>query len=170
MPAHDRMRRDAGVPPSPAVFRAVRRRSGYEYLGLPLWCVAVGPDPERGELRGHAKGILAIGDIATGLVAIGGLARGGIAIGGAALGLAAFGGFALGALAFGGLAIGLLAIGGGAAGWIAVGGAAAGVYAAGGAAWGTYVLSAVERSPEAVAFFAQWDVLQSLLPRGALRR
>lgn len=171
MPVPDRMRRDAGAPPSsPAYFRGVRRRSDYEYLGLPLWCIAVGPDPGRGELRGHAKGILAVGDLATGLVAIGGLARGGIAIGGLALGIVAFGGLALGAVAFGGLALGLLAIGGGAAGWIAVGGAAAGVYAAGGAAWGTYVISAVERSPEAVAFFSQRDALQSLLPRGALRR
>ena len=170
MPAPDRTRRDAGVPPSPAFFRGVRRRSDYEYLGLPLWCVAVGPDPERGELRGHAKGILAIGDIATGLVAIGGLARGGIAIGGVAVGLVALGGLALGGLAFGGLAIGLLAIGGGAAGWIAVGGAAAGVYAAGGAAWGTYVISAAERSPEAVAFFSQWDALHGLLPPGGPRR
>lgn len=170
MPSPDRIRRDAGAPPSPAFLRRVRRRSDYEYLGLPLWCVAVGPDPERGELRGHAKGILAVGDVATGLVAIGGLARGGIAIGGLAWGVVALGGLALGGLACGGLAIGLLAIGGGAAGWIAVGGAAAGVYAAGGAAWGTYVISAAERSPEAVAFFSQWDALQSLLPRAAWRR
>jgi hypothetical protein len=169
MPVPDPARRTAGAPPYPA-FRAVRRRSEYEYLGLPLWCIAVGPDPERGELRGHAKGILAVGDIATGVVALGGLARGGLAIGGLAVGLIAFGGFALGALALGGLAVGLCAVGGGAIGWIAVGGAAAGVYAAGGAAWGTYVISAAERSPEAVAFFAQWDALQSLLPRAALRR
>src|SRR5512139_4288120 len=99
MPVPDPARRAAGAPPYPA-FRAVRRRSEYEYLGLPLWCVAVGPDPERGELRGHAKGILAIGDIATGVVAIGGLGRGGLAIGGLAWGVVALGGLALGGLAF----------------------------------------------------------------------
>lgn len=165
MPAPDRStpRRDGATTPSPAALRGVRRRSDYEYLGLPLWSVAMGPDPEKGEVRGHAKGILAIGDIATGLVAIGGLARGGIAVGGLAIGLVAVGGLAVGAFACGGLAIGILAFGGGAAGWAAVGGAAAGVYAMGGAAWGAHVISAVERSPEAVAFFSQWEPLQALL-------
>jgi len=169
MPVPDRTRGAPGATPS-AAFRGVRRRSDYEYLGLPLWAVAVGPDPATGEVRGHAKGILAVGDVATGLIALGGLAYGGIAVGGLAIGLVAVGGFALGALAFGGLAIGLVAIGGGAVGWAAVGGAAAGVYAAGGAAWGSYVISAVERSPEAVAFFTQWDALRSLLPPTAIRR
>ena len=169
MPASDRTKGRAAATPSGA-FRGVRRRSDHEYVGLPLWAIAVGPDPDQGELRGHAKGILAVGDIATGFIALGGFARGGIAVGGLAVGLVAIGGLALGVLAFGGLAIGLLAIGGGAIGWVAVGGAAAGIYAAGGAAWGTYVISAVERSPEAVAFFAQWDVLRSLLPLSVPRR
>ncbi len=169
MPASDRTKGRAAATPSGA-FRGLRRRSDYEYLGLPLWAIALGPDPEAGEVRGHAKGIVAVGDIATGFIALGGLARGGIAVGGLAVGLVAIGGFALGVLAFGGLAIGLLAIGGGAIGWAAVGGAAAGVYAAGGAAWGTYVISAAERSPEAVAFFTQWDALRSLLPLNVLRR
>jgi hypothetical protein len=170
MPAPDRTRRNAAAAPSTAVVRGVRRRSDYEYLGLPLWAVAIGPDPAQGELRGHARGILAVGDIATGVIALGGLARGGIAVGGLAVGVVAIGGLALGALGLGGLAIGLLAIGGAAIGWAAVGGAAAGVYAAGGAAWGTYVISAVERSPEAVAFFAQWDALRSVLPPNPIRR
>ena len=170
MPAPDRFGANREAPPSPAFVRGVRRRSDYEYLGLPLWSVAVGPDLEKGEIRGHAKGILAVGDMATGFVAIGGLARGGIAIGGLAVGLIALGGFALGGLALGGLAIGILAFGGGAAGWVAVGGAAAGVYAVGGAAWGIYVVSAIERSPEAIAFFSQFDMLRSLLPPNVLRR
>ena len=172
MPASDRFgsTRTGDTPPSSAIMRGVRRRSDYEYLGLPLWSVAIGPDPEKGEVRGHAKGILAIGDIATGFIAIGGLARGGIALGGLAVGLVAFGGFALGGLAFGGLAIGILALGGGAAGWAAIGGAAVGVYAVGGAAWGTYVVSAVERSPEAIAFFSQFEALRALLPPNVLRR
>jgi hypothetical protein len=167
MPSPDRSR----TPPVASVpgFRAVRRRSDYEYLGLPLWSVAMGADPARGELRGHARGIVAIGDVATGVVALGGLARGFVAIGGLAFGVVAFGGFAVGALAVAGLALGALAIGGGAVGWIAVGGAAAGFYAAGGAVWGTHVVSAIEQSPEAVAFFTQWEPLRALLPPRTLR-
>jgi hypothetical protein len=166
MPARNR---GPAVPPSPPPMRGVRRRSDYEYLGLPLWCVAMGPDPARGEVRGHAKGILAIGDIATGFIALGGFARGVIALGGLAIGLFAFGGLALGALAFGGLAIGIVAFGGGAMGWIAIGGAAAGIYAMGGVAWGAYVISALERSPEAVALFSQCDALRALV-HGVPRR
>ena len=160
-----------GDAPPPAIGMAsVRRHSDYEYLGMPLWSIATGPDLAKGEVRGHAKGVLAIGDIATGIVAIGGLARGVIALGGFAIGLVAVGGLAVGGLAFGGLAIGTVAFGGGAIGWIAIGGAAAGFYAAGGAAWGMYVVSAMERSPEAIAFFTQWDALRALLPPSALRR
>jgi hypothetical protein len=166
MPAPDAFRsKKAGDSPAMAIaLRGVRRRSDYVYLGLPLWCVAVGPDPARGEMRGHARGVLALGDMATGIVAIGGLARGVFAIGGVAVGIVAVGGLALGGLALGGLAIGIAALGGGAVGWVAIGGAAAGFYAAGGAAWGAYVVSAQERAPEAVAFFTQWDALRALVP------
>ena len=102
-----------GDAPPPAIGMAsVRRRSDYEYLGMPLWSIATGPDLAKGEVRGHAKGVLAIGDIATGIVAIGGLARGVIALGGFAIGLVAVGGLAVGGLAFGGLAIGAVAFGG----------------------------------------------------------
>lgn len=166
MPAPDPLRsKNTGDKLAMAVaLRSVRRRSDYVYLGMPLWCIAIGPDLARGEMRGHAKGVLALGDMATGIVAIGGLARGVFAIGGLAIGVVAVGGFALGGLALGGLAVGIAAFGGGAIGWVAIGGAAAGFYAAGGAAWGTYVVSAQERSPEAVAFFAQWDALRALSP------
>ena len=166
MPAPDSLRsKNTGENLAMAVTaRGVRRRSDYVYLGMPLWCIAVGPDLAHGEMRGHAKGVLALGDMATGIVAIGGLARGVFAIGGLAVGIVAVGGFALGGLALGGLAIGVAALGGGAIGWVAIGGAAAGFYAAGGAAWGTYVVSAQERAPEAVAFFTQWDALRALVP------
>lgn len=142
--------------------RSVRRRSSYEFIGMPLYSIALGPDPAKGELRGHAKGVLAIGDLATGVVAIGGLARGVIAMGGLAFGLVAFGGLAVGGLALGGAAIGLAALGGGALGYIAVGGAAVGVYAAGGAAFGEHVLSAAAQDPEAVRFFSDFG-LRALL-------
>ncbi len=162
-------RRDTVPMPVPGL-AGIRRKSDYEYLGLPLWSIALGPDVARGEMRGHARGVIAIGDIATGVLAIGGLARGFVAVGGFAVGIISFGGLALGGFAFGGLAIGLIAVGGCALGGVAIGGGAAGYYAAGGAAWGTHVVSAMERSPEAVAFFTQWDVVRMFLPQDVPRR
>jgi hypothetical protein len=162
-------RRDTVPLPVPGL-ACIRRKSGYEYLGMPLWSIALGPDIARGEMRGHARGVIAIGDIATGILAIGGLARGFIAIGGFAAGVISFGGLAIGGLALGGLAIGLAAAGGCALGWVAIGGGAAGYYAAGGVAWGMYAVSAMERSPEAVAFFTQWDVVRMFLPQDVPRR
>lgn len=83
----------------------------------------------------HAKGILAIGNVATGLFAFGGVALGLFALGGVSLGLLALGGLALALLAaVGGLAIGAIAVGGLAVGLLALGGLAVGVYAMGGAA------------------------------------
>lgn len=132
-------------------YRGVRKRSETELLGLPLWEIATGPDPENGEIRGHAKAIIAIGDIATGFLAIGGCARGAIALGGMAIGAIAFGGAAVGALlAVGGAAVGGVALGGAAAGGIALGGGAAGYYAFGGGAYGEFVYSATRRDPQAV--------------------
>src|SRR5215472_163210 len=111
------------------VLRGLRRQSSRTFAGLPLWSVAIGPDLERGEMRGHARGIFALGGIATGWVAFGGFARGFIAMGGLAVGLlVAIGGGALGGIALGGAAVGLVAIGGGAAGYYAMGGAAVGVH------------------------------------------
>ena len=135
---------------------AVRKRATYEVFGLPLWEVAIGPDPSRGEIRGHARAIIAIGDMATGFIAIGGLARGGIAIGGLALGILSCGGAALGGVAVGGLGVGGVALAGLAVGGVAVGGLAIGYYALGGAAFGTHTWSGLTRSPEAEAFFRRW--------------
>jgi hypothetical protein len=146
-----------GPGPSKIVrLRSVRHVSEREFLGLPWLAIAFGPDPSTGEARGHARGVIALGDIATGVIAFGGLARGVIALGGLAVGLFAFGGLALGAFAFGGAAIGGVAIGGGALGIVAVGGAAVGYYAAGGAAIGTYAMSPLGNDPEAVEFFRQF--------------
>ena len=134
----------------------VRYRSSIAIGDIPLVSIALGPDPARGEWRGHAKGIVAIGDIATGVVALGGVATGGICIGGLSFGLASLGGLALGILlAVGGLAVGTTAVGGGAVGRVAVGGGAVGEYACGGGAFGTHVVSATHRDPEAEAFFRE---------------
>jgi hypothetical protein len=148
----------------------VRYRSAVGIGDIPLVAIALGPDPERGERRGHARGIVAIGDIATGVVAVGGLATGGIAIGGLSLGLASLGGLALGVLlAVGGAAVGGVAVGGAAVGRVAVGGGAVGEYACGGGAFGTHVVSAMRRDPEAEAFF-RGHGLEGLCPPAAGRR
>ena len=120
----------------------------------PWYDIAVGPDFERGELRGHARGVVAIGDIASGVFALGGLARGVVALGGLSLGLVSFGGLSVGLLAaIGGLAIGGLALGGGrSAEW--PWGAARGYFACGGAAIGAHATSPVRRDAAAEAFFA----------------
>jgi hypothetical protein len=137
-------------------YRTVRYRSAAEFGGLPLVAIATGPDPAKGEARGHARAILAIGDIATGVLALGGIARGIVAFGGVAIGAITFGGLSLGALAaVGGLAIGTLALGGGALGWTAVGGGAVGTYACGGGAFGEHVVHATRRDPEAAEHFAR---------------
>ncbi|MCG6920988.1 MAG: hypothetical protein LJF15_07890 [Acidobacteria bacterium] len=136
--------------------RSVRKQAGWGLGNLPMWAVAVGADPERGEVRGHAKGIVAVGDIATGFVAVGGWARGIVALGGMATGLLTFGGLSIGVLAaVGGLAIGTFAFGGGAVGAVAVGGGAVGEYACGGGAAGTHVMSATRQDPEAEVFFRE---------------
>jgi hypothetical protein len=137
-------------------FRGIRRKASWGFGNFPLYDIALGPDLRRGELRGHAKGIVAIGDLATGVLAIGGLARGVIALGGLAVGLVSAGGLSIGLLvAAGGLAIGGTAIGGGAVGRVAIGGAAAGYYACGGGAAGTYVIAPYRRDAEAAEFFRQ---------------
>ncbi|HEX3658860.1 MAG TPA: hypothetical protein VHV55_23910 [Pirellulales bacterium] len=142
--------------------RGVRKRSDRTLFGLPLYDIAVGPDPERGQARGHARGIIAVGDVASGVLAVGGAARGGLAVGGAAVGLIAVGGAAIGLLALGGAAIGGVAVGGAAVGYCAVGGGAIGNYAVGGAGLGKHVVAAGRRDPEVAALFKQ--LLRSLWP------
>lgn len=115
-----------------------RYRSKATLFGLPVIDVALGP--RDGELRGKAKGIIAIGDVATGGLAVGGVARGVVAVGGLAVGLFAVGGAGVGLLAgAGGLGTGALACGGAAVGLLANGGGALGLVAQGGGAFGLYV-------------------------------
>lgn len=128
----------------------------YEYKsertlwGLPLIHVSFG--------RGHhwARGILAIGNIATGFVALGGIAAGLLSLGGVSFGLLlALGAVTLGGVSVGGVALGLLAWGGIALGWLAVGGCAVGVYAAGGVAAASRVaVGGVASAPLAIGRIA----------------
>jgi len=136
--------------------KGIRREAPRKLFGLPLWAVAIGPDWERGEMRGHARGIFALRDMATGWFAFGGLARGLFAFGGLAIGPFAFGGAAIGLLvAVGGAAVDGLAIGGGAVGGVAIGGGACGYDAFGGGAIGAHTVSATNQDPAALDFFQQ---------------
>jgi hypothetical protein len=97
--------------------------SRFRPLGLPLIHVNLGLD-ENGRQR-HARGWIAIGNIAWGvLFAAGNVAVGGIATGGLSLGLVSFAGLAAGGLAVGGVAAGAWAMGGFALGFEALGGIA----------------------------------------------
>ncbi len=71
--------------------RGVRYRSAAQFAGLPLVDIAFGGDRQRGEYRGHAREIIAIGNFATGWLALGAVARGIVAIGGVSLGVIAIG-------------------------------------------------------------------------------
>lgn len=133
----------------------VRKRSAYVFLGMPLYDVAMGPDLAHGQMRGHAKGAVAIGDIATSVFALGGIARGVFALGGVAVGLCSFGGLSIGLVsAIGGAALSLgLAIGGGALGTVAIGGGAVGQYAVGGAPFGSFVAGPERVDREVIELF-----------------
>mgnify|MGYP002510347163 FL=1 len=124
----------ASPPPAPTVIHHYYHEGWhYEYksertlFGLPLVHINIGR-------RNHwARGIIAIGNIATGFVALGGIAAGLLSLGAVSFGLLlALGAVTLGGVSVGGVAIGLLAWGGIALGWLAIGGVAVGVYAAGG--------------------------------------
>lgn len=129
----------AEVQPAPTVVHHYYHEGWhYEYKskrtlwGLPLVHVHLG------RRDCWARGIIAIGNVATGLVALGGVAVGLLSLGGVSIGLLlALGAFSFGGIAIGGVALGLLMAWGGVAAslWLAVGGCAAGgSYAAGGVA------------------------------------
>jgi hypothetical protein len=68
--------------------RAMEYRSDHVWGSLPVVHVSVGGRQADGRYRlGRARGVIAVGDVATGLVAIGGVAIGLVSIGGAAVGL-----------------------------------------------------------------------------------
>lgn len=109
-------------------------RSKREIHGLPLVHIHFG---DRGIC--HAKGIVAIGNVATGVVALGTVAVGVISLGAVSAGLLALGAVALGTVTLGGLAVGMLVLGGLAVGYLAIGGCAIGIYTVGAAAIGARV-------------------------------
>lgn len=124
----------------------------YEYkskrtlFGLPLVHVNTS---YRGLTR--AKGILAVGNVATGVVAVGGFSVGLVSVGGLSLGLLSLAGFALGAVAVGAITVGLAAVGGISYGLLAMGGVALGQYAGGGVAVGRFMAVGGSASSASVA-------------------
>ncbi len=113
-------------------------RKAYEYRSeqvwgdLPVVHISVGGRQADGRYRlGRARGIIALGDIATGLVAIGGVAIGLFSAGGVAIGLVALGAVAIGLVAVGAVSIGLLAVGAVVLGLAAMGAVTVGLVVAG---------------------------------------
>jgi len=107
------------------------RGSVYEYkskrtlFGLPLVHINVG----RGAKK--AKGIIAIGNIATGAISIGLIAKGGLSLGLLSIGLIGIGVLSLGLLAIGSISIGAIAIGAIAIGLLTLGALSIGMYSVG---------------------------------------
>ncbi|MBM6871202.1 helix-turn-helix transcriptional regulator [Pseudoflavonifractor phocaeensis] len=115
-------------------------RSPHTLFGLPLVHINLG----QGFYR--AKGIFAVGNLATGFVALGGISAGLLSVGGLSLGLLALGGLAAGIAALGGAALGLIALGAVAVGCLAIGSAALGMWSVGVAAWASRVAIGVSAS------------------------
>jgi hypothetical protein len=141
--------------------RSKRYRSEAVLFGWPILSIAFGPDPDKGEMKGLARGVIAIGDAAIGGIAIGGASLGVISVGGMSVGLCSIGGCSIGVLAaiggaaigmgasVGGATIGSLASGGAAIGIAAQGGGAVGYYASGGGAFGAHTITPRAADPEA---------------------
>lgn len=144
-------------------------RWGFEYrskrtlLGLPLVHVNVGQGTR------WARGIIAVGNLATGLVSLGGISVGLVALGGLSLGLLSLGAVVFGLFCWGGVALGLLSVGGVAIGQYAFGGvvlggklAVGGVAASASVAIGEIASGTLTLSPSASP-----DAIQTALDQSA---
>ena len=111
----------------------------YEYVSktkifnIPLVHINIGLGLKR------AKGIIAIGNIATGFISLGLVSIGLLSFGVLALGLLALGSFSCGLLSLGAIAFGLLSFGGVSLGYFTFGGVSIGKYAIGGYAYGASI-------------------------------
>ena len=165
--------REPTPPPAPTIvnnYYEHHHRWHYEYkskrtlFGLPLVHINCGPGIH------WARGIIAIGDIATGLVALGGIAVGLVGLGALSLGLLlALGALTAGIISIGGVALGLFTLGGVAVGWLSVGGISCGVYAAGGVVTASKVaVGGVVSAPLAIGAAAE-GAQTILIPLEGLR-
>jgi len=129
-------------------------KSNATFFGFPLLHYTRGKCPETGR-RVIAKGVVAVGRLATGILAIGHASFGVIAIGQLGLGLLlGLGQGATGLYAIGQVAIGLMfGLGQIATGEIAIGQVAYGKYVLAQVGHGDYVWSMKRADPEAIKFF-----------------
>lgn len=98
-----------------------------------------------------ARGVVAVGNIATGLVSVGAISLGLLSLGAVSLGLLSLGALVFGLASIGAVAVGLLAWGAVALGAVSVGGIAAGQFALGGlASGGRLAIGSVASAPVAV--------------------
>lgn len=141
----------------------------YEYkskrtlFGLPLVHIHLGKGFQR------ARGIIAIGNVATGVVALGVFAAGVFSAGCFTVGLLTLSCIALGLLSLGCIAIGVVAMGGTAFGLLAIGGVATGVYAVGGLAHAAQIaIGSVASAPLAIG--DEPSGILSLLTDGSVPR
>lgn len=147
----------------------IRKESAARLFGWPLVSIRYGPDGETGEQRGHARGIIAVGNSAIGVVAVGNLALGIFAVGAAAVGFFSAGGIAFGVLLAYGLgavgtgityalfSFGLLSAGVIAVGLVSAGTLAIGYFAFGAAGFGVHVSDSLgEPDPAAIEFVEKW--------------
>ena len=155
------MGKEPTPPPAPTVINNYyhEHRRHYEYkskrtlFGLPLVHINCGPDVH------WARGIIAIGNIATGFVALGGIAAGLLSLGAVSLGLL---------LALGALSVGIIAIGGVALGWFAWGGIVCGIYSVGGIALASKIaVGGIASAPLAIGSAAE-GAKAILIPPGGL--
>lgn len=132
------------------IFVEKRRKFGFEYKSERTWH---GMPLVHINLKGAAKGVLAIGLAAKGIVAIGLATLGVVSLGivsvgvlafaaFAALGVAANAGLSAGIISVGGMSVGLFSLGGMSVGWFSFGGLSVGKYAIGGAAVGDIAVGA----------------------------
>ena len=167
--------KEAAPPPPPTIVNNYYNdrpdRWHYEYkskrtlFGLPLVHVNCG------SRNRWARGIVAVGNVATGVVALGGVSLGLFTLGAVSLGLLlALGAISIGTVSVGGIAAGLMAWGGIALGWLTVGGLSLGAYAAGGAAVGYHAAVGGMAAAQQLAVGMDADGAQTILiPLGGLK-
>lgn len=113
-----------------------------------------------------ARGVVAVGNIATGLVSVGAVSAGLFSFGAVSAGLLSLGALVFGLVSVGAVAVGLLACGGVALGLVSFGGIAAGQFAIGGlASGGRLAIGGVASAPVAVGEVAEGG--QAFLNDGA---
>lgn len=129
-------------------------KSKTTFLGLPLVHINMG---QFGIYR--AKGIIAIGTVATGFIALGAISVGLLSFGALSLGVLALGGWAAGGITVGGVSVGIFAMGGLAIGMYALGGCAIASHVA----VGGYANASIAIG-DATKGLTQFDVKEALNP------